>query len=211
MERKKIKQTAMDSKGRRWFLPMSTSELPEQLEETIPIEFFKLSLIDEIIGSFFATRPVATLLKNAEKYTVDQGVNVLYKFKETTYSGCLRARTHEDEKGERSYVLVVHMSHDGICYTRRQQKEVAAVHSHWHKRGCWESLTKDFLETQKMTNMIAQMKAAGAAKVDFRYNFPHKRIDILFFQSDNHHFMTLCFEHDTSEGTAKAEYAVELE
>jgi hypothetical protein len=196
------------------FLPgMSSKDLIEMNDEmkdqeSIPVEFFKFSLIDDIIGSFFEKRPVASLLSDLKRFTVDDGVHLTYKFKGQTYAGALRVRSYlVDEQIQQ--VLIVHMSHDGFRYTKRALNEFTAVHEHYHDRGGWQSLSEQFLVDQDLRNLRRIISEARCEKVDVRYNYPHKRIDMLIFR-DGAHILTLCFEHGSPQNSSADQYAVSL-
>ena len=159
-------------------------------------EFFRLQVIDEIVGSFFQHRPVQSLLERAETFACDGGVGIDYNFRGQTYDGCLRVQTHEDIDGNRSHHLIVVMAHD----SRRRREDDSVVH---------QGLSSESLESENLGNLKHVMEQAEAHSMDFSYDSPRNRMEILFFQNDATPIMTIVLKHGFPKNN-KCAYAVEL-
>jgi len=172
-------------------------------EQTIPSEFFQITLIDEIIGDFFALYHIQDLLKDVEKF--NSPIVVPYKFKDSTYEATL-ANYRTGYPTTRNQ-LTVRLSHDGFRYGRVEDKFVLAKKFN-RGSGGWLVLDDHYLE--KMTH-LKRLHVELKCDIQFLYHHERRRIDIEFKSRDSNQIvLKLCFERGFPKNEDKKNYFLSL-
>lgn len=170
--------------------------------ETIHPEFFKITLVDEIIGDFFEQYHLSSMRKDVEKF--NSPIVVPYKFKQKTYEGTLY--NYRSGYPRTTNQLTVRLSHDGFRYKKLEASFVHAIKKNRNLPG-WMVVNNSYL--QGMSN-LKKLTDELKAKIEFLYHPQLKRIDIEFVADDGTRPLKLCFEHGYGKNDDRDEYFIEL-
>lgn len=170
--------------------------------ETIPPEFFKITLVDEIIGDFFEQYHLPSMLNDVEKF--NSPVVVPYKSKHKTYEGTLF--NYRSGYPRTVNQLTVSLSHDGFRYKKLEASFVQTTKKNRNLPG-WMVVNNIYLQgMSNLKKLTDQLKA----KIEFLYHPQVKRIDIEFVAEDGTGPLKLCFEHGYGKNDDRDEYLIEL-
>jgi len=146
-------------------------------EESIPEEYFKISLIDRIISAFFESYSISYLLERLHLFIAP--VVVDYRFNDVTYEGTLfdyrSGFVEENGRSDTNHQLTVRLSHDGFRYRKITGDFVVAKNVHYRESGEWYILNDEFMEAMPHLKNTALTYGSNAT---FYYSLIRKRIDI---------------------------------
>jgi len=177
----------------------------EEDEKTLPPEFLKITLIDEIIRDFFAMYNVDNLLKDVEKFGDGKGTLIDYKFKGKTYNGtlCNRKKGYPETRNR----LTIRLSSDGFRYGLVDRSFVIQKVIYRKSPG-WLIVNETYLE--KMTQ-LKKLATRFKCKIEFLYHPILERIDIKFRNSESGcQLLKICLHHGNSKWDDKDEYYLDL-
>lgn len=173
---------------------ISTSDLLHLIEDaedegTIPADYYRFSLIDEIMGQFNEQYPL-TSIRNKPRY--QHKVVVFYKFREVTYEGTIQMVSHINGNEEWNK-MVIRLSHDGFRYPKVDISDITGYKPFHHKKPSWAILSGKFLESSNLVNLKQIAHDFEITKIKYMYNQAHKAIDISMYDSENKEVLMFCF------------------
>jgi len=171
----------------------------EEDEESIPEKFFKISLIDDIIGAFFNQYNITDMLENVESFA--HGTVVPYIFNQVTYEATIGDYLSGVPV---NHQLTVRLSHDGFRYKKIGDTHVIIRNLNYRDSKGWMVVRSDYFEKEMPQLGILSRKLR--TRVRMLYNHRMKRMDFEFRNEENLVLLKITLEHGYPKFEDKDEY-----
>jgi len=171
----------------------------EEDEESIPEKFFKISLIDDIIGAFFNQYNITDMLENVESFA--HGTVVPYIFNQVTYEATVVDYLYDIPV---NHQLNVRLSHDGFQYKKIGDTHAIKRNLKYSNSNGWVVVNSDYFE--KEMPQLGNLSRKLQTSVKMLYNHRMKRMDFEFRKEESRLVFKITLEHGYPKYEDKDEY-----
>lgn len=157
---------------------------------SVPLEFFNIKKVDNILLQFFQQYPLRNLLSNVESY--NSPVQFDYKFDQVTYVGTVF--NYRWGLPTPRNILTIRLSNDGYRYQNQSQQFISLVASHPTRNSHgWYIMNQAFAsEMEYLLGLLKERKM----EVTFYYHYLLNRMEFHFREPEtNELIFIVCLEN----------------